>query len=173
MSVTDYVLDIALIAIIFRQMRERELTGRAIVLPLVLIVLAGQRYLHGFPDRGNDLFLMAILIVVGAILGTASGLATRVRPIDGVVVARAGVAAAVSWVLGMGSRFAFAIWVNTAAGAVAISHFSAHHDITSAQAWTTALVLMAFAEVVARVVVLQLRRWRAASVTTAPNQTFA
>jgi hypothetical protein len=34
---TDYVVDVLLIAVIFRQLRPRELTTRSAVLPLVLV----------------------------------------------------------------------------------------------------------------------------------------
>jgi len=57
-------------------------------------------------------------------------------------------------------RFAFAVYANSASGNDAIGRFSARHDITSAQAWTTALVLMAFGEVLARVAIMQHRRVR-------------
>ena len=73
-------------------------------------------------------------------------------------MSRAGLLAAAIWVAGMGFRFAFALYANTADGERAIGSFSAHHSITSGQAWTTALVLMAFAEVVARVAIMQWRR---------------
>jgi hypothetical protein len=37
MSVTDYVIDILLIAVIFRQVRPHRLTPRSALLPLVLM----------------------------------------------------------------------------------------------------------------------------------------
>jgi hypothetical protein len=46
-------------------------------------------------------------------------------------------------------------------GAGAIARFSAHHQITSSQAWVTALVLMALAEVTARLVLLRVRAFQA------------
>jgi hypothetical protein len=68
----------------------------------------------------------------------------------------------------MGFRFAFALYANTTGGDQAIGRFSAAHSITSGQAWTTALVLMAFAEVLARVGIMQWRRIHA-SGTTVPS----
>jgi hypothetical protein len=160
-SVTDYVVDIALILIIFRQARTRELTVRNAILPLVIIAWAGQHYLRGFSVGGNDLALIAGFTVVGLGLGTWSGLATRVwRDVTGTVLARAGAVAVATWIAGMGFRFLFALYANTAAGEQALGRFSAAHGITSGQAWTTALVLMAFAEVLARVGIMQVRRWR-------------
>jgi hypothetical protein len=160
-SVTDYVVDIALILIIFRQTRTRELTARNAVLPMVIIAWAGQHYLRGFTVGGNDLILIAALTLVGLALGSWSGLATRVwRDASGTVLARAGGVAAATWIAGMGFRFLFALYANTTGGETAIGRFSATHGITSGQAWTTALVLMAFAEVISRVVIMQARRWR-------------
>ena len=48
-----------------------------------------------------------------------------------------------------------------------IGTFSRHHGISGSQAWTTALVLMAFAEVISRVVMLQARRLKLAGAATA------
>ncbi len=159
MSLTDYIVDILLIALIFRQMRARELTPRSVLLPVVLIAVAGITYLHAFTVGGNDLALIVLLTALGIGLGTISGLVTSVwRGTNGSVMARAGIAAAAAWVLGMGFRFAFALYANTASGGEALVRFSAQHAITSAQTWTTALVLMAFGEVLARVGILQLRR---------------
>ncbi|MGN6610131.1 MAG: hypothetical protein ACTHMS_24375 [Jatrophihabitans sp.] len=159
MTTTDYITDIALILIIFRQVRARELTARSALLPLVIVAWAGQHYLHGFPTAGNDLSLIALFAAIGAGLGVWSGAATRIwRRADGAVLSRVGVAGVFTWIAGMGFRFAFALWASTASGADALAHFSRHHDITTGQAWTTALVLMAFAEVLARLAIVQWRR---------------
>lgn len=158
MSTLDYIVDIALILVIFWQVRPRELTAGAVILPLAIIVYAGVHYLHRFTVAGNDVLLMALLTFAGIILGCWSGLATRVWRDGDRVLARVGALAATTWIAGMGFRFAFALYANTAAGDTAIGHFSAQHSITSGQAWTTALVLMAFAEVLARIGIMQWRR---------------
>ena len=59
-------------------------------------------------------------------------------------VCRAGVLAAATWVLGMGV-LAFDAWVHSAPGEASLARFSVHHPITSARAYATAFVLMAFA----------------------------
>ncbi|MGH2346492.1 MAG: hypothetical protein ACRDG4_14790 [Chloroflexota bacterium] len=167
MTITDYIVDILLIAIIFRQMQTRELTPRSILLPVILIVIAGVNYLHPFALGGNDIALIALLTGAGIVIGTLSGLATSVwRGHNGSVVARAGILAAATWVLGMGFRFAFAVYAGTATGDAAIGRFSAQHAITNGQTWTTALVLMAFGEVLARVAILQLRRLQVSRAQT-------
>ena len=68
-------------------------------------------------------------------------------------------ASAVFWVLGMGGRFGFLVWINHS-GAGSLRHFSAAHSITSAEAWTAALLGMAVFEVVGRTVVMAARRRR-------------
>src|SRR3954447_5658474 len=161
MSATDYVVDILLIVIILRHVRPSPLTARSALLPVVIIVWAGLHYLHSFKLGGNDLLLMVVLVVVGITLGLLSGITTRMwRDSKGLVFARVGAIAILTWVLGMGFRFAFAVYANSASGNAEIGRFSARHDITSSRAWTTALVLMAFGEVLARVAILQARRIR-------------
>ena len=77
MSVSDYVIDVLLIAVIFRQVRPRELTLRSALLPLVLMVAAGVIYLRTSPLGGNDVTLIVILTAAGVLLGVLSGSADR------------------------------------------------------------------------------------------------
>ncbi len=60
---------------------------------------------------------------------------------------------------------------------IAVIFRQVRHDITGAQTWTAALVLMAFGQVPARVGVLQVRRVRAATDPAArgrvPADTYA
>jgi hypothetical protein len=173
MSTSDYVIDILLIAIVVRQLRPRELTLRSMILPLVLAGVACVNYLRPITLVGNDLAMIVLLTLVGAALGVTSGMATAVwLQEDGQVACRAGTLAALAWVAGMGFRFAFAIY-STHSGASTVARFSRNHDITSAQAYVTALVLMAVAEVVARTAVLQLRRvasrWRSTPTPPSPG----
>jgi hypothetical protein len=173
MSTEDFIVDILLIIVIFRQLRARTYTARTAVLPMALVVWAGFHYLAGFDVGGNDLWLIAILTVVGLVLGLASGATTLMwRDRSGQVLGKVGLWACVTWIIGMGFRFAFALYANTDAGDRAIGSFSRHHAITSSQAWTTALVLMAFAEVISRVVLLQVRRIKLAGATATPLSTI-
>jgi hypothetical protein len=162
-SVTDYVVDILLIVVIFRQVRPHELTPRAALLPLALLAVAGIIYLRPFTVHGNDLALILILSAAGIVLGALSGLADRIWWDDGRrLLFRAGVISVLTWVAGMGFRFWFAFYAYHGGGP-AVASFSARHDITGADIWTTALVLMAFGQVLARLGVLQVRRARAVS----------
>ncbi|HEY3877041.1 MAG TPA: hypothetical protein VGM12_00430 [Trebonia sp.] len=157
MTLTDWIIDIALVLVVLRQLREGRLTVRTFLLPLALIIWAGSHYLHGVPTAGNDMLLIALLTAVGAVFGLFGGLLTRVRSRDGGVFIKATWGAAALWVLSMGFRMAFAVWSSYSFGAAHVASFSAAHDITSAQAWVTALVLMAFGEVVVRLGVIFIR----------------
>jgi hypothetical protein len=161
MTITDYVVDSLLVLIVFRQIRESRLDLRAVLLPLGIAAWVGTSYLHTIPTGGNDLLLIAGLTGVGAALGTWSGLATRVRTDGGRhALIKAGAVAAGLWVIGMGFRFGFAVWA-AHGGADELGRFSVQHSITSADAWTAALVLMALAEVISRTAVLVVRARRA------------
>jgi hypothetical protein len=160
MSVTDYVIDILLILVIFRQVPPRELTRHTVVLPLALLVVAGIIYLKPVTLKGNDLALIVTLSVAGIVLGLLSGLADKVwRDGRGHLMYRVGAVSVVAWVLGMGFRFGFAYYAYHS-GAAMIARFSVSHDITGGRIWTTALVAMAFGQVLARLAVLQVRRVR-------------
>ncbi len=168
MTLTDYAIDIALIALVALQIRGRRLTARSLILPVALVGWAAASYLHGIPTAGNDLFLVVGGAAAGITLGVLCGALTSVRQDpDGQPFAKAGVAAAVLWVLGVGTRFAFQLYASHG-GAGAIGRFSAAHSITSGQAWVAALILMAIGEALARTAVLGLRAY-----ALAPSQFLA
>ena len=77
MTTTDWIIDIALILIVFRQLREERLTARTVLLPVVLMAWAGFTYLRGVPTAGNDLVVIGLLTAVGVVFGLSSGLLTR------------------------------------------------------------------------------------------------
>jgi hypothetical protein len=170
MTITDYILDIALIAIVVLQVRGRRLTPRSMLLPLGIVAWVVSHYLHGIPTAGNDLVLVAACTALGALLGAGSALFTSVRRDgDGFPVAKAGFVAGALWVAGVGARFAFQLYA-THGGGAALGRFSAAHDITSGEAWVAALILMAMAEVVSRTAVLA---WRAYDVRRQLQPAFA
>lgn len=158
MTITDYLIDSALVLLVLMQIKERRLTTKSLVRPLVIVAIAVVTYVHGIPTAGNDLVLVAVLGLLGLLIGVASGQTVLMRRgADGEVLARAAWASAIFWVLGMGSRFAFLIWVNNG-GAATIGHFSATHSITSGEAWTVALLAMVTFEVGGRALVQAIRR---------------
>jgi hypothetical protein len=157
MTISDYVLDIALVLLVLLQIKERPVTNRDLIRPLIIVSVAVVLYADGLPTTGNDLVLLAALAITGATIGLASGFAARMRvAADGAVVGRSGWLSGFFWVLGMGSRFAFVVWI-THSGAGSIAHFSADHAI-SGDAWTTALLAMAVGEVLGRTGVMAYRR---------------
>ncbi len=159
MTTTDYLIDSALVLIVLLQIKERKLTTRQLIRPLIILGIAVANYLHGIPTQGNDLLLVAVFAVIGGLIGTASGVAVIMhRHADGAVSFRSGWASGLFWVLGMGSRFGFVYWI-THSGIGTIAQFSANHQITGSDAWTVALLAMAVFEVCGRTAVMALR-WR-------------
>ncbi|MFF7762595.1 hypothetical protein [Streptomyces griseorubiginosus] len=160
MTISDWLIDVALLLVVFRQLREERLTPRTVLLPLALITWAGTTYLHHIPSAGNDALLIALFAATGVAFGLAGGLITRVRFADGHIRVKATWGAAALWVVSMGFRLGFAVWTSHASGAAHVARFSADHDITSGQAWVAALILMAFGEVIVRLGVIVARGLR-------------
>jgi hypothetical protein len=162
MTTTDYLIDSALILLVLLQIKERPLTTRQLLRPVIIVGIAVASYLHGIPTAGNDLVLALAFILVGGAIGMASGQTVLMRRSEtGAALARSGWISGFFWVLGMGSRMAFLVWI-AHGGSTTIANFSAHHSITSGEAWTVALLGMAVAEVLGRTSMLALRSRRIA-----------
>ena len=157
MNLSDWIIDLALVLIVFRQLREERLSLRTVLLPLALIGWATSHYLRSVPTAGNDLVLITLFAAVGVAFGLVGGLLTRVRYADGHVRIKATLGAAALWVISMGFRLGFAVWSTHSAGAAHLTHFSVAHDITTGQAWVAALILMAFGEVAVRLGTIVVR----------------
>lgn len=158
MTITDYLINIALIALVILQIRGSRLDMKTAIRPVILVAAAAAYYLRGFPAGGNDIPLYVTLGGTGLILGIACGWTTRVwRADDGFAYAKAGGIAAALWVIGIGSRLAFEEFATHGSGGTDIVNFSLAHDITSQNAWIAGLVLMALAEVIARLVTIRVR----------------
>jgi hypothetical protein len=150
MTLTDYLFNGLLVALVIRQIHGRRLTPLSLIWPMAVVLYFGHTYVHGFPTAGNDLWLTLGGPIVGLTLGVLCGWFTSITPdAEGQPFAKAGVAAALLWIVGVGSRLAFELYA-THGGGGAIARFSATHGITTAAAWTTGLVLMALAEVIGR-----------------------
>jgi hypothetical protein len=160
MTTTDYLINIALIALVILQIRGSRLDLLTALRPVIIVAAAALYYLRSVPTSGNDLLLDAVLGGIGLVLGIACAATTRVwRADDGFGYAKAGVVAAAFWIIGIGSRLGFEEF-STHGGAGDIARFSVAHDITSESAWVAALVIMALAEVISRLAVLRLRAAR-------------
>ncbi|WP_413755310.1 hypothetical protein [Streptomyces sp. MMBL 11-3] len=156
MTTTDWITDIALVLIVFRQLRESRLDLKSYLLPLGIVAFVASHYLHTVPTAGNDLVLIGALVAAGAVLGVAGGLYTRIRRTGDHLLIKAGAVSAVLWVLGMGARMGFQLWTDHG-GADDVARFSVTHDITTGQAWVAAFVLMALTEVLTRLATIFVR----------------
>jgi hypothetical protein len=169
MTFTDYLINIILIGLVILQIRGSRLDTRTAIRPVILVAIAAVYYLRAFPTAGNDVSLYAVLGGIGLVLGIGCGATTRVwRASDGHGYAKAGVIAAALWIIGIGSRFGFEEY-SSHGGAHAIANFSIAHHITSENAWVAALILMALAEVIARLVVIRIRGARTQQTGEALN----
>lgn len=157
MTTTDWLIDIALLLIVLRQLREERLTTRTILLPLGMIAWAASNYLTDIPTAGNDVLLAVVFAAVGVVFGLAGGLLTHVRHAGGHVLIKASRSAAALWIISMGFRLGFAVWSTHPSGAAHLTSFSIAHTITSGQAWVVALLLMAVGEVVVRLGTIVVR----------------
>jgi hypothetical protein len=152
-----YLINAILVLLVVRQIREHRLDLRSLAVPVLAVGAAAVLFMHSVPVRGNDVPLELICISAGAVMGGLAGLATYLRRGgDGRVLGRAGWLAAGLWITGVGARMAFVFAATHGAGP-AIGRFSFAHQITGAEAWAAALVMMALADVLTRLVVLFLR----------------
>jgi hypothetical protein len=85
---------------------------RAVALPLLVAGIVGAFYLRGFPTGGGSLTLVLALAVTGAVLGTASGLTSRVWDANRHVLVQASASAAALWLVGMVGRACFQFWAD-------------------------------------------------------------
>ncbi|MFD9398412.1 hypothetical protein ACFWA4_06275 [Streptomyces sp. NPDC060011] len=156
MTTSDWITDIALILVVFRQLREGRLDLKSFLIPLGIVTFVAHTYLDSIPTGGNDLVLVGTLMAAGAALGVAGGVYTRIRSAGGHLLIKAGAVSAILWVVGMGARMGFQLWVDHGGGDD-VASFSVTHHITSDQAWVAAFVLMALTEVVTRLATIFIR----------------
>jgi len=162
MTTTDYVIAALLVLLVIPQIRGMRLTLVSALLPLAAVGAAAVHYLKSVPTQGNDVKLDVACIAAGVVLGVGCGVTTRiVRGADGVAIAKAGFVAALLWIVGMAARTGFE-YAATHGGQRAIVDFSRTNLITGAAAWTAALLFMALAQVLARMVTLRLRAFMGA-----------
>ena len=156
-TATMYVINAILVLMVIRQIREHPLDLRSLAVPVLAVGAAAVLFLRSVPVSGNDIVLELACVAAGATMGTVAGLATKLRRgSDGRALARAGWLAASLWIAGVGARMAFAVADTNGAGP-AITRFSMAHQITGESAWVAALIMMALADVLTRLVVIYVR----------------
>ena len=150
MSTAQWILNGVLLAwVLLRNLGERRLRPGLFVVPLLVVAVSAATFLRDLPTAGNDLTLELVGATVGLVLGALATALTRLSRRDGDLVVTAGVAFAALWVAVIGGRVLFAQWA-THSGAATVGEFSMRHQITGADAWTAAFVLMALAMVLGR-----------------------
>jgi hypothetical protein len=163
MTTTEYALNVALVGLVVLQIRGIKVTKAALVFPVVMTVWIATSLLQTIPTGGNDLVLELGGALAGATLGFCAAVATGVSRQGACAIAKAGGFAAFLWVVGIGARVAFSLWVGHG-GASTIRDFSSSYHITGGPAWGTAFILMAITEVIARTGVIYLKTRRTGAV---------
>ena len=166
-TTSAYIINAILVLLVVRQIREHRMDLRGLAGPVLAVGVAAVFFLRSVPAGGNDALLELACVTAGAVMGCLSGRFTHLRrDRDGHVVGHAGWASAGLWITGVGARMAF-VFAATHGLGPAIGRFSVAHHITSAQAWAAALVMMALADVLARLTVLLVRSRRLAATAAA------
>jgi len=174
-NTTMYVINAVLVLMVIRQIREHRLDLRSLAGPVLAVGAAAVLFLHSVPGGGNDIILELACVAAGATMGAVAGLTTKLRrspasldpaapPKAGRALGRAGWLAASLWIAGVGARMVFAIAATNGAGP-AIARFSIAHQITGSAAWVAALIMMALADVLTRLVVIYVRGRRLTAST--------
>lgn len=153
MSTSQYALNVGLLVyILATNLGTHRLTRARLLMPLALIAVAGAYFLGDVPTAGNDVQLEVLGALTGAALGVLAGVLVKVDRTPAGTVTQAGTLYAALWVAVIGGRVAFAYgaqhWFSRDIG-----QFSITHQITGADAWTAAFVLMALVMVLTRVLV--------------------
>jgi MFS family permease len=154
MTTSEYLLNLGLLAyILHSNLGTRVVTRRRFTLPVLLVVVAGYAFLRDMPTVGHDPQLELAGLGAGVLLGAVAAALVRVRrAADGRLLATAGLGFAALWVGVIGGRMLFAFgadhWFTGA-----VVDFSRQNQITGADAWTAAFVLMALGMVVSRLLV--------------------
>jgi hypothetical protein len=152
MTTAEWILNCTLLGwVLLRNLGTRPITRNTYLVPLAVVAVAAGIYLRHVPGGGNDHLLELVGIGAGVLFGLAASACTRlVRDGSGRLAARAGAAFAAVWVVAIGGRIAFAELATHSWGP-AVARFSIAHQITGADAWRAAFVLMALVMVLTRV----------------------
>ncbi len=152
MTTSMYVLNVGLLAFVLAtNLGTGAVTTLRLGLPVLLVFTAGTFLLRDLPTAGHDVALEAAGVGAGIVLGVVAGSLIRVeRGRNMNLVMRAGAAYAGLWVGVIGGRMLFAFGAEHWFPA-AIGRFSMTHQITGADAWTAAFILLSLTMVLSRV----------------------
>jgi hypothetical protein len=172
MTTAEWILNCTLLGwVLVRNLGTRPVTRSTYLVPLAVVAVAAGIYLRNVPGGGNDHMLELAGIGAGVVFGLAAAACTRLLTDgSGRLLARAGLAFAAVWVIAIGGRIAFAELATHSWGP-AVARFSIAHEITGAEAWRAAFVLMALVMVLTRVAataVQAARRNRTRPAASAP-----
>jgi hypothetical protein len=135
--------------VLLRNLGARPVTRATFAVPLVVVAVAAVAYLRDVPTAGHDTVLELAGAGAGLAFGAVATAFTRMSVRGGRLMLRAGLGFAAVWVVAIGGRVVFAEWA-THDGARTVGEFSMRHQLTGADAWTAAFVLMALAMVLTR-----------------------
>ena len=147
-----YLLNLGLLAfVLVANLGTRTVTRSRLALPVLLVVVAGAVFLRDVPTAGHDVALEVAGAGAGVLLGLAAAALVRIRrDRTGRLVMHAGGAYAALWTGVIGGRMLFAYGAEHWFPA-AIGRFSMTHQITGADAWTAAFILLSLGMVLTRV----------------------
>jgi hypothetical protein len=137
MTPTEIVINLALLAaIVFTQFGRRVVTRRRFTIPLIIVAVAGLEYLRNAPTVGDDVAFYIVGAALGALFALIASLFVRVeREATGEIVARAGVAYAIVWLIVIGGRIAFAEAATHTSFGHSVASFSRSESISGSGAW--------------------------------------
>jgi hypothetical protein len=79
MNINVYVINVILVLMVIRQIREHPLDLRSLAVPVLAVGCAAVLFLHSVPAGGNDIALELACVLAGAAMGAVGGLTTRLR----------------------------------------------------------------------------------------------
>ncbi|MBI0446030.1 hypothetical protein [Deinococcus sp. DB0503] len=159
MTTLDWMLNLSILALmLFTVIGRRTVTPMTYLRPLLIVGGVGLFFLRGMPTGGHDVPLELAGIAAGVVFGVLAAAASRVEQQGDAVIVQSGRLYALVWLAAIGLRVAFAeLATRNADFGHWVVQFSLAHQITGAEAWRSAFVLMALVMVVTRVALIALR----------------
>lgn len=159
MTTTDWIVNLSILALmVLTALGTRPITFMTYLRPLLIVVGVGLVFLRGMPVSGPDVGLELAGVGAGVVFGVLAAGVSRVSWQGGRVMLSSGAAYAAVWLAAIALRVAFAeLATHNADFGRGVAQFSMQHQITGADAWRAAFVLMALAMIVTRVGLVALR----------------